>query len=282
MRTVDAHMHLIDISSHDWYPGLKVWAESIPFPSLYSDFSLADYRRTAGALQVDAFVHVSATTLPRAYLDEARWVDELATREGLDLAIIGTIDPSLEPAEIVADLEQQASSERFRGVRVLYDFVPGSAAADTTLGWLAERDLVFDLVTNPDALPQWLAELAKRPQLRFALEHTGWPTGVDEDARARWDAAMREFAETTDAPCKLSGLGMTTMDSSSATLAPWLERAVELLGWDRVMFGSNMPIETMAGSFEQQLETFRLLVAQAPEPEQAKFWGGNAAAFYEV
>lgn len=282
MRVVDAHMHLIDITSHDWYPGLKMWADSIPFPSLYGDFALADYRRMSGTLGTDAFVHVSATTLPRAYLEETRWIDRIATREGLDLVIIGTVDPGLEPKQIVADLEQQATVERFRGVRVLYDFVPGSTAADTTLGWLEERGFVFDLVTNPETLPQWLAELGKRPGLRYVLEHTGWPTGTDADARDQWERAMRAFAESTDAPCKLSGLGMTTMDTSSSALAPWLERAVELLGWDRVMFGSNMPIETMAGTFEQQLETFRSLVAQASESEQAKFWGGNAAAFYEV
>src|SRR5699024_8387126 len=102
--------------------------------------------------QVEKFVHVSATTALRAYLDETRWVDALADREGLDLVIVGSVDPALDPAAIVADLEQQARSPRFRGIRVLSGLEPDSAAAATILEWLDRGGYVFDLVTGPEAM----------------------------------------------------------------------------------------------------------------------------------
>lgn len=279
MRTVDAHMHLISVTDHDWYPGLKVWGEAVGAPGLYADFSLADYRAGDGR-SVDAFVHVSATTKPRAYLDETRWVDRLADEHELDLAIVGTVDPDLTRDQLLADLEAQATTARFRGLRVLDGLQPGSAASDTVLGWLQEHGLVFDLVTNPAGMQAWLRELERFPNLRVVLEHTGWPASTDEEGRRAWEEAIRAFAATTPHLCKLSGLGMTTMDLSETTLRPWLEFAIVELGWDRVAFGSNLPIETMAGSHAQLLATFEAVTAGADPVEQAGFWGGNAARAY--
>ncbi|MDQ6522037.1 amidohydrolase family protein [Nocardioides sp. LHD-245] len=282
MRVVDSHMHLIDITAHDWYPGLSAWAESLQKPGLYRDFSLEAYRAAAGGLTVDTFVHVSATTKPGAHLAEAAWLDEVAEAHDLDLAVIGTVDPAGSPDEIRAELESQAASPRFRGVRVLYGFDPDSPAADTVLGWLDERGLVFDLVINPDAMAAWLRRLERFPGLTVVLEHTGWPSSVDATGRAEWQEAVRTFASATSAPCKLSGLGMATLDVSEGSLRPWLEFAVDQLGWDRVMFGSNMPIETMGGSFEQLLTTLRAVVGEASAADQARFWGENAVAAYRL
>lgn len=283
---VDSHMHLIDVTSHDWYPGLQVWADQLALPDLYRDFGVDDYRAAAAAagLDVAKLVHVSATTKPRAYLDEAAWVDEVADRHGLDLVAIGTVDPTLDDAQLRADLDQQARSPRFRGVRVLDGLPPDSAAARTVLDWLAGRDLTFDLVTNPGELPGWTATLARYPDLTVVLEHTGWPTGTDEASRRDWDAALAAFTAATGerALCKLSGLGMVTRDLGEATLRPWLDRAIELFGWDRVLFGSNMPIETMGGTYADLAAALAAVVGGATPEQQAAFYRTNAERAYRV
>ncbi|WP_110208733.1 amidohydrolase family protein [Nocardioides daejeonensis] len=279
MRTIDAHMHLINVTEHDWYPGLKVWGEALGVPGLYADFLLDDYRAGDGR-DVETFVHVSATTKPRAYLDETAWLDRLADEHALDLLIVATVDPTLDRAELLADLEAQAASPRLRGLRVLDGLEPGSPAADTVLRWLQERGLVFDLVTHPEQMAAWLHELNRHPELRVVLEHTGWPTGTDPEARTTWEQAMRAFATSTPYLCKLSGLGMTTMDLAEPALRPWLEFAIDQLGWERVAFGSNLPIETMAGTHRQLLAALESVVAGADAEAQAGFWAENAARAY--
>lgn len=281
---VDAHMHLLDVTNHDWYPGLRQWADQLSLPSLYRDFGPDDYRAAAAEadLTVAKLVHVSATTKPRAYLDEAAWIDQVADRHGLDVVTIGTVDPSLDADAIRADLDRQATSSRFRGVRVLYDFPPDSAAARTVLGWLAERGLTFDLVADPDALPGWTDALARHPDLTVVLEHTGWPTGTDDASRRAWDTAMAAFAGGSSALCKLSGLGMVTRDLAEAALRPWLERAVELFGWDRVVFGSNMPIETMGGTFAELAASLAAIVGTATPDQQRAFYATNAERAYAI
>lgn len=283
MRIIDGHMHLLGITGHDWYPGLKQMADTYSLPHLYQDFLLDDYRAAAGpALAVDGFVHVSATTKPRAYLDEAAWVEAIADEHDLAMVLIGTVDPGLSAEEITADLEQQARSPRFRGVRVLYDFAPDSDAAAVVLPWLEERGHVFDLVIQPAQMDGWLKRLEAHPDLAVVLEHTGWPAGTEQADRDQWAGALRDFASATDAPCKLSGLGMTTGDLSEATLRPWLEHALETFGWDRVIFGSNMPIETMAGSYADYVATLEAVTTGASAEERQRFWADNAVRAYRI
>ena len=279
---VDAHVHLWNTSDHDWYPALHQMSEQLGKPELYDNFLVDDYRRAACDLPVRKLVHVSATTKPRAYLNETAWIDALADAHGLDLVIIGAVDPSLSEKEIVADLEQQARSPRFRGVRVLHDFEPDSAAAGVVLDWLQDRDLIFDLVTQPVQMWSWLETLRHYPELTVALEHTGWPAGTHTDARASWQHAITAFAEESWALCKVSGLGMTTMDLSEAALRPWVERAIETVGWDRVAFGSNIPIEHMAGRYGQLQRSLEAILSEASEGERARFYAGNAERVYRL
>ncbi len=279
---VDAHVHQWSITENEWYTALRPFAEQVGTPSLYADFLPADYRAAAGDLRVEQFVHVSATTAPRAYLDETRWVEALAEREDLDLVIVGSVDPGLDPAAIVADLEHQARSPRFRGIRVLTGLEPESDAAAAILSWLDRGGYVFDLVTQPEAMERWLDVLAGHPELSVALEHTGWPGATDADGFAEWRTAIRACARRPGIACKVTGLGMATADLSVRTLRPWIETAIDEFGWDRVMFGSNMPIETMAGTYGQWIDTVRTLLADASETEQHRFYTDTAERTYRI
>lgn len=281
-RVVDAHVHLWQPSRHHWYPGLRAFADQLDRPDLYGDFGLVDYREAAGDLPVTGLVHVSAVTEPRAYLYEAGWVEALADAEGLDLVFIGTVDPTLPEAALVGDLEEQARSPRFRGVRVLQGLEPGSSAARTVLDWLEQRDLVFDLVTSPAQMVDWIVELHRHPDLRVVLEHTGWPAGVGTEDRAAWREAVTACAAQTAAACKVSGLGMVTGDLSEPALRPWVECAIEAFGWDRVLFGSNIPIERMAGEYAALRGSLDAILAEAAPGERSRFWADNAERVYRL
>ncbi|QDQ97507.1 amidohydrolase family protein [Tomitella fengzijianii] len=279
---IDAHMHQWSVTDNDWYTALQPFSEQVGTPSLYSDFLPADYRAAAGDLDVEKFVHVSATTAPRAYLDETRWVDALADREGLDLVIVGSVDPGLDADAIVADLEEQARSPRFRGIRVLTGLEPESPAAATVLDWLDRGGHVFDLVTQPESMQRWLDVLAGHPQLTVSLEHTGWPSATDAAGFDAWHAAIRACAARPGITCKVTGLGMATADLSIDLLRPWVETAIAEFGWDRVMFGSNMPIETMAGTYRQWIGALHALLAEASATERRHFYTDTAATTYRI
>lgn len=278
-RIIDTHAHLWQVSRNGWYPGLRQMDEQYG-TSLHRDYLLGDYRRDAGQEPITGVVHVSAVTAPRAYLDEAAWVAEECAAGGIDYALIGSVDPTLPTRDIVADLEQQAQSTQFRGVRVLYDFEPDSAAASTVLKWLEDNGKIFELVTHPPAARDWLRTLERFGDLEVVLEHAGWPEGLNEGSRADWSAAMRTLAAGTPMWCKVSGLGMVTMDLSADALRPWVQTCVETFGFDRLAFGSNFPIEGMAGTYAQLMRSLREILSTVPDAEQAKFFAGNAERIY--
>jgi predicted TIM-barrel fold metal-dependent hydrolase len=277
---LDSHLHFWQVSEHNWYPELRQMAHQLGDDALYSDFLVDDYRAAAGNLPVDRFVHVSATTKPRAYLEETRWVSALADRHGLDLVLVGTVDPSLPEAAIVQDLDRQAASPRFRGARVLSEFPPDSRAAAVVLHWLQDHGMVFDLVTGPAGMPTWLETLSGYPDLPIVLEHTGWPSATDAEARAAWLAAITSCARQTGALCKISGLGMTTLSLSEHALRPWVEQTIETFGWDRVCFGSNIPIEHMAGAYRELRGSLGAILSEASASERARFYRTNAERVY--
>lgn len=278
---VDAHVHLWEVSKRDWYPGLEDFAVSVE-TELYRDFLIDDYRSAAGDFEVSKFVHVSAVTKPGSYLDETEWIDAYAERNDVDMVIIGSVDPTLDAGKLMTDLERQAVSSRFRGVRVLYGLEPGSESAKTVLSWLQAHNFIFEVSSQPDRAADWVEVLRRYPELDVVIEHTGWPAGTDPFSRSAWDAAISSYATETTALCKISGLGMTTRDLSDAALRPWIEKAIEVFGWDRVAFGSNIPIEHMAGDFAQLQESLGSIIGTAAEHEQERFYSANAERVYKI
>ncbi|WP_306362700.1 amidohydrolase [Nocardia sp. CC227C] len=280
---VDAHLHLWQPSRHDWYPQLADFAAHTGTPSLADDFLLPDYDRAAGATTVTGLVHVSATTARHAYLDETRWVDEVAATAGRPIAIVGAVDPTLDGPDLLRHLDEQARSPRLRGIRVFRGLSPNTPAADTIASWLQERDAVFDLVAHPGDMLDWIDFLVGYPRLRVVLEHLGLPTGTDQAARTAWQNALSLAAKETGWQCKLSGLGMICPDFRWPTLEYWLETSIQLWGWQRLIFGSNMPVDAMAGSYGELLAAVdRAVAADATEQEAELFYGGTAAATYAL
>ncbi|MEE4025090.1 amidohydrolase family protein [Gordonia sp. PKS22-38] len=279
-RVVDTHMRFWDLAT-GWYPGMADYARSVATPELASDFGPDDYRQAVGSFPVDKLLHISAALTPGSYLDELRWAVKLADEHHLDMRYIGCVDATMSPAEIIADLNaQHATTSGFAGIRVVYDFEPDSPAVHTVLSWLTEHDVVFDLVTQPDEMPDWIRALQRFPDLTVALVHTGFPTADDDDAHAEWLEAIQLCARETRASCKVSGLSMTTNTFEPTALRRWIDPAIETFGWDRVMFGSNFPIHRTAGTYQELQASFDAVIGDATADEQDRFYARNAIEVY--
>jgi len=282
-QIIDAHVHLWEPRARDWYPDLHAYAEHLDKPVLLERHLFADYLDRESPVALAGIVHVSATTGRHAYLDEAQWLDkELDTRPTASVTI-GTVDPRLEADDLLAHLDRQAESPRFRGIRVFSGLEPGSAACEAILSWLAGRGLVFDLVADPATLPAWVRTLEAFPDLTVVLEHLGSPEGAEPEAMARWVTATREAARATGWMCKFSGLGMLLPEFTTASVRPWLESAVDVWGWDRLLFGSNMPMDAMTVGHEELLDTvLELVTSTATASEAHRFFDDNARRTYDL
>ncbi|MGA8182162.1 MAG: amidohydrolase family protein, partial [Terriglobia bacterium] len=61
-----------------------------------------------------------------------------------------------------------------------------------------------------------------------------------------------------------------------------VEHVIECFGWDRVMFGSDWPVCTLAAPLRKWVEALKLLTNSAGEENQQKLFYENAARVYRL
>jgi len=78
--------------------------------------------------------------------------------------------------------------------------------------------------------------------------------------------------------CKLSGI-FTEADRFAWTaddLSPYVRHVVDLFGYNRLMFGSDWPVCTLAGTCQQVVEVLRQVVDSLREHDARSLWGATA------
>jgi L-fuconolactonase len=128
------------------------------------------------------------------------------------------------------------------------------------------------------------AELVRRaPRATFVLDHFGKP-----DVRGKktepWAADLKTLAASANVVCKISGL-TTEADWKNwrpADLNFYFERALECFGFDRILFGGDWPVATLATSYQRWVETVQNYFSFAAEIDQAKLFKTNAERIYRV
>ena len=290
LRFVDSHVHHWDLSAHPWYPAIQnAEAEEgtdaglgKQVGGLHRDYLRPQYEQDAAGFAVDTIVHVSATTADRAYLDEARWLDDMAVRSGWPAGVVGSLDPGSSMTTIAADLSAQAESSLFRGARILYGLEPGSSRALDVFRLFAGTGWVFDLVARPGEVADYLPQVAACESTVFALEHAGWPDTPDPGHRAVWRAGLESLAALPNVHCKISGLAMTLQTVEAPALRPYVETCIDVFGVDRCLFGSNFPVDGLFGSFSDLLGSYIDITKGLAEGDVHKLFVSNAQRLYRV
>lgn len=277
---MDSHVHL-------WNPAQLRYAWLDNLPALNHAFLPADYSHAGGTTGVNKMIFVESGCEPAQNFAELDWISSLAKNEPRLRGIIA--HASLEKGETLRhDLEKLALNPLVKGVRrnlqgerdlefcLRPEFVSG-------VRLLAEFDFTFDVCIRHEQL-QGVAELARRvPEVNFVLDHFGKP-----DVRGRnfepWATDLKALAALPNVVCKISGL-TTEADWKiwqPADLILYFETTLECFGLDRILFGSDWPVATLATSYERWLKTVRNYFSFARPAGQTKLFQTNAERIYRV
>jgi L-fuconolactonase len=148
---------------------------------------------------------------------------------------------------------------------------------------VAAAALAYDLVITPRQLPAATAVAVALPQLTFVLDHLGKPP-VGSGALSPWTGLLRAFAALPNTVAKLSGLA-TEADWHSwttADLSPYVDAALDAFGPERLLFGSDWPVCTLAGDYAAIVAATRELISVLSPAERAAVLGGNAERVYRL
>ena len=151
---------------------------------------------------------------------------------------------------------------------------------------LGELGLSFDLCVRPAELPEFVKLVDQCPGTRFILDHCGNPSGkFTKEQWDTWRRNMDEMAKRRHVVCKVSGFianGYEKGKWKAEDLAPAVNGTIGAFGWDRVMFGGDWPVCTLAATYREWLTALRQLIADKPVSDQKKLLHDNAAKFYGI
>lgn len=270
----------IDAHQHFWrYTPREYGWIGASMAALQRDFLPSDLQPLLAENGIDACIAVQA----RQVDIETSWLLELAAEHAWIAGVVGWVD--LCSADAGQRIELAARDPRLVGLRhVVQDEPDGFLLREDFrrgLGKLARHGLVYDILISARQLPDAI-ELARRcPAQPFVLDHLGKPA-VSRRQREPWSAQLRALAAQPNVACKLSGL-VTEADWNAwrpADLAPFLDTALEVFGVERVMFGSDWPVCTLAASFGRWREHFEGWSSTLTLAERETVFGGTAQRIY--
>lgn len=269
MTRIDAHHHLWDTARREygWMDG--PWADP-----LRGRFDLPLLRLHAEGHDVGMTVAVQAVH------------DESETRELLAsgaTAVVGWVDLT---AHDVADRIEALRTPALKGIRhqVQDEADPQwllRPAVQRGLHAVADAGLVYDLLVKAPQFPAAIETARAHPELSFVLDHLGKPE-IGSGGWHAWADHIAELAALPNVTAKLSGL-VTEADWKAwrpEQIRPYTQHALDLFGPDRLMYGSDWPVCTLAATYDQVINLAEVITAGLSKAERDAVFANTARRVY--
>ena len=277
---IDTHVHLSNIDRIR-YSNLKVET-----PSLHRSFGLEDFRSHAQSVALKAYVVMELCCDHSDRGAEVEWVTELAAR---DPRLQGIVACALieKGAAVETELEAYTRNPLVKGVRrnleaedIEFCLQPAFLEG---LRCLPKFDLGFDICVHHQHLSNVVKMAGQCPDVRFILDHIGKPN-IRDQLFDPWKADIKDLSAQPNVYCKLSGM-VTEADCEKWTsddLRPYFDHVIECFGLERLIFGGDWFISTLATTYPEWVATVDWAVSGCSDEELRRLYFGNARTFYRL
>ena len=247
---------------------------------LRRDFMPEDALTEMRSAGIDACVVVQV----RQTLEETRWLLELADHHPFIAGVVGWVD--LRTDDVDAQIASVAHS-KLVGVRHIVQAERDDFLLDERfrrgVARLARHGLAYDILIYARQFPAAIACASSLPEVRLVLDHLGKP-----DIRAGgfepWRRDLDRLAALPNVWAKLSGL-VTEADWNRWTIEElhrYVHAAIDAFGPERLMFGSDWPVCTVAASYQRVIDVIRTAIDERPRSEQDSIFGQTARRFWRL
>ncbi len=278
MIRVDAHHHVWRLDRGDYG-----WLQPTPqLAPIHRDFTLDELRPALAAAGIDATVLVQAAPT----IAETLFLLEVANASsGLVRGVVGWTD--LVAPNVATTLGELATHPLLKSIRPMLQDLDDPAwilrpEVQPALSALTALGLRFDALVKPRQLKPLLAMLERHPTLAVVIDHCAKPD-IAGGAWQPWADDLAAIAANTRAYCKLSGLVTEAgMGWTVAALRRYVDHVLQCFGSERVIWGSDWPVATLAASYAAWSGATDTLLAGLPEADRNAIRGGNARRFYAL
>lgn len=276
---IDTHLHLSDPARIS-YP----WIKSAPV--LNRPFTIDDYREACGDVEVEAMIFMEVDPYVDDRQEEIDFVCEVAETEPRLKGMVAQA-PLEQGAAIRPELENLANNPLIKGVRRLLqdedvDFCLATSFIEG-VRQLPDFGIPFDICIFHQHLANVVKMVQQCPDVQFILDHIGKP-GIKDGLLEPWKSDLKDLAALPNVMCKISGM-TTEADMENWTrddLRPYFDHVIECFGFDRVVYGGDWFVASLATTYPRFVETLDWAVAGCSDDELKKLYRDNAQKFYRI
>jgi predicted TIM-barrel fold metal-dependent hydrolase len=281
MPIIDTHQHLWDLAKFrlPWLAGAA---------SLDRSFLMSDYLKATEGLNVIKSIYMEVDVDPSQQLQEAEYVADIC-RQGKSPMVAAVISGRPAADDFGQYIDRFKGSPYIKGLRqVLHgpSTPPGYCLDEKFIKGirhLGELGLSYDICIRSAELGDATKLVDACSGTSFILDHCGNASVRAKDLSA-WRADISRLAERKQVICKVSGIVASAAPDpwTADDLAPIINHVLGAFGPDRVVFGGDWPVCTLAASYRQWVEALKSIVHERPEAEQRKLFHDNAQRFYRL
>lgn len=272
---IDAHQHFwaLERGDYGWLtPELK---------PIYRDFLPDDLQPSLRRAGIEGTVLVQAAPT----VAETEYLLSLAAENSFIKGVVGWVD--FDAPDAAQEIAKLAGNPALVGLRPMIQDIDDpnwmlGANLAPAFQALQHYDLAFDALVLPRHLGQLLELLKRYPNMRSVIDHGAKPE-IRDNTFSDWAADMAALANGTNAYCKLSGLVTeAARDWTTENLRPYVDHLLDTFGPQRLIWGSDWPVCTLASSYDRWVDTTETLLATQTDADRVAILGGNAANFYNL
>lgn len=174
---------------------------------------------------------------------------------------------------------------------------------------LAQMNLTFDAWAYSTQLTEITALAKQFPQTRIVVDHLATPAGIFGMVGKRtgktvaqrtqifedWKQNLSLLAEQKNVYAKISGLMMpvlghtfykqqrtATVDEMVSLLSPLLQYAIDVFGYDRIIYASNFPMDKSNAALSDMIHAYIQMIRPYGDQALHAIFRQNAANFYQL
>ena len=226
----------------------------------------------------------SVAVQARQSLEETDFLVDLAKKNSFIKGVVGWFD--LQSVSVEKELEKYSEIPQLCGVRHIVQDEPDMEFLlqpnfKRGISFLKKFGLPYDILIYSEQLPVSIPFVDAFPDQLFVLDHIAKPK-IGQGLLSPWDGYIRQLAKRPNVFCKLSGMVTETSWHSwnSDVFIPYMDVVLEAFGSVRVIFGSDLPVCTLSGSYKEVFYLVNRYTASFSEEEKEAVFGGNAIRFY--
>ncbi|SOD12118.1 amidohydrolase family protein [Pedobacter xixiisoli] len=217
---------------------------------------------------------------------ETEFLLSLATEYDFIKGVVGWID--LRGENLPDRLAAFSKYKKLKGWRHIAQSEPDGFLLDPSflrgIAELKNYRHTYDIVIVRNQLKEAISLVNKFPEQRFILDHIAKPDIKDNNGDIAWQEGISLLAKHKNLYCKVSGM-VTEADWynwKNEDMKFYLDTVFENFSIDKLMFGSDWPVCTLAASYRETKQVVEDYISQLTVLQRKAIFESNAKECYQL